>query len=248
MPSLMQTKVELQPSSLYLELYDGDYSTNSTVVLQIPLDDSMDSELRPDHGYTLWSNQQEQLHHLPPLPPADPSSASFNLEAQVRDLHQHQSRSRGDCPLQGRTQLLLQFLRLLGPHRTRHQPVRLPGLPECCLHPTLPGLGGLLQAQAVGIQPVLVDDRGRWWPLLLVGQPGALRSQLPAGWTPDSWVVAVCSLANIALSLFFLRNYEDVGVGMSSNTGHGHSTCWPTWVVYFLLAAFYWQSKVFWIY
>ena len=61
------------------------------------------------------------------------------------------------------------------------------------------------------------------------------------------WIISLCALINIALSLFFLRNYEDV-VWNSFNSWKNAAILFAFLLVYFILVNNYWKSEVFWIY
>jgi hypothetical protein len=61
------------------------------------------------------------------------------------------------------------------------------------------------------------------------------------------WLVAVCAFVNVGLSLFFLRNYEDV-VWNEFNTRSRVVLLVLFLGVYFALVGFYWTSQLFWIY
>jgi hypothetical protein len=61
------------------------------------------------------------------------------------------------------------------------------------------------------------------------------------------WVVAVCALFNIALSLFFLRNYEDVVWNEFKYKAKAVFLIIYL-IIYFTLVFLYWKSQIFWIY
>ena len=61
------------------------------------------------------------------------------------------------------------------------------------------------------------------------------------------WLVTLCAFANIGLSLFFLRNYEDV-VWNEFNTRKRVLLLTFFLGIYFALVGFYWTSQLFWIY